>query len=100
VSEGNHKGLCCIIHAQERDLIDLQTQEQVVYPMFVSTRYGDPAYAQLSIYCASQIRRGATGGSEMGVFHELHQAQRQDNIMQLLKEYLPLNLDAEVLFVS
>jgi hypothetical protein len=36
-------------------------------PLFVSTRFGDPHYAQLS-QSAPAIRAGASDGSEMGAF--------------------------------
>jgi hypothetical protein len=85
---------------QESGEIEPVIPWQSVYPLFLSTRYGDPAYAQLSMQCASQIRRGASEGSEMGVFHELCQAQRRDNLLRILEEYLLLSLNAGVLYVS
>jgi hypothetical protein len=74
--------------------------ESQVYPFFSSTRYGDPAYGQLSINCSPAIRRGASNGSEMGAFNSLKQAQRQDNIIQTLNEYLPFGLTAAVFYVT
>jgi hypothetical protein len=74
--------------------------ESHVYPFFSSTRYGDPAYAQLNINCSPAIRRGASNGSEMGVWNSLRQAERQDNISHVLDEYLPFGLDAVVFYVT
>ena len=74
--------------------------ESQVYPFFSSTRYGDAAYAQLAINCSPSIRRGASNGSEMGAFNSLQAAQRQDNIIQALNEYLPFGLAADVFYVT
>ncbi|HEY4385661.1 MAG TPA: hypothetical protein VGN34_14480, partial [Ktedonobacteraceae bacterium] len=71
-----------------------------IYLLFASSRYGDPGYAQLSTSCASEIRRGAEGGSEMGVFHYLRQVQRQDNLYHSLDEYFPFHLAVNVFFVN
>lgn len=76
------------------------TENEQVYPLFTSTRYGNPAYAQLDTRCSPLIRRGASNGSEMGAFNSLRQAQRQDNISQMLDEYLPFGLDAGVFYVT
>jgi hypothetical protein len=76
------------------------TGNEPVYPLFTSTRYGNPAYAQLDTRCSPHIRRGASDGSEMGAFNSLQQAQRQDNISQMLDEYLPFGLAAEVSYVT
>lgn len=92
------------IHAQSNSqLPDRQGQSEEnepVYPLFTSTRYGDAAYAQLDNCCSPQIRRGASNGSEMGAFNSLRQPQRQDNISQMLDEYLPFGLDAGVFYVT
>jgi hypothetical protein len=69
-------------------------------PRFTSTRYGDPAYAQLSLDCPRQIRGGAADGSEMGAFHELHQLQAEANLRAVLDEYLPLGLRAGIFYVT
>lgn len=75
------------------------TENEQVYPLFTSTRYGHAAYAQLDLRCSPHIRRGASNGSEMGAFNSLRQPQRQDNIAQMLDEYLPFGLDAGVFYV-
>ncbi len=76
------------------------TENELVYPLFTSTRYGDAAYAQLDIRCSPHIYRGASNGSEMGAFNSLRQGQRQDNIAQMLDEYLPFGLAAGVFYVT
>lgn len=76
------------------------SQRERIYPVFSTTRYGDPGYAQLSMDCPPEILRGATDGSEMGAFHDLFQAQRQDNLLQILDEYLPFDLSVGISYCS
>ena len=71
-----------------------------VQPQFTSERYGNPGYAQLSLTCADEIRRGAEDESEMGVFHDLFQPQREANLKKRLEEYTPAGMDAGILFVN
>jgi hypothetical protein len=71
-----------------------------VVPRFTSTRYGTPAYAQLSPDCPDEIRRGAEDGSEMGAFHDLFQPQREDNLRLRTDEYTPAGCDAGIIFVT
>jgi len=69
-------------------------------PAFTSTRYGDAAYAQLSLTCAEELRTGAEDGSEMGVFSHLKQPQREANLRTSLEEYLRFGLEAGFFFVT
>jgi phage tail-like protein len=69
-------------------------------PRFTSSRYGDPAYAQLALNCAPEIRTGAEDGSEMGVFQHLYQPQRETNLRLVLEEYLRFGLEAGILYVT
>ena len=62
----------------ERDQL-LERERLRVEPEFNSTRYGDPAYGQLSDACAPEIMRGAEDQSEMGT-HDLYQPQRAANL--------------------
>lgn len=71
-----------------------------VVPRFTSTRYGTPGYAQLAQRCPEEIRRGAEDGSEMGVFHDLFQPQREDNLRGRLDEYTPAGTDIGLLIVT
>ncbi|MDQ3248357.1 MAG: hypothetical protein M3Q45_04025, partial [Chloroflexota bacterium] len=71
-----------------------------IKPTFTSTRYGDPAYAQLSVTCAPEISSGAEDGSEMGAFGFLKQAQRIANLHASLDEYLRVGLEAGIFFVT
>jgi len=67
-----------------------------VRPQFNSRRYGMPAYCQLSDSCASEIRTGADDESEMGVFHDLFQPQREANLQARLQEFVPAAIDASI----
>ncbi|MCK5497685.1 MAG: hypothetical protein KAI77_00700, partial [Gammaproteobacteria bacterium] len=69
-------------------------------PVFTSTGYGDPAYAQLSVGCAREIQTGAEDGSEMGVFSKLKQPQRDANVRTALEEYLPFGLEVGIFYIT
>jgi hypothetical protein len=69
-------------------------------PLFTSTAYGDPGYAQLSSSCASEIRAGADNSSEMGAFYSLQQPQRDANLRTALLEYLRFGLQAGIFYVT
>jgi len=71
-----------------------------IRPSFVSTRYGDAGYCRLTENCAIELRRGADDGSEIGVFHELYQPQREANLRTSLDEYLRFGLEAGIFFAS
>jgi hypothetical protein len=71
-----------------------------VAPEFTSRRYGTPGYAQLATGSAVEITRGAEDGSELGVYHDLFQPQREDNLRARLTEFSPAGTDAAIVFVS
>jgi hypothetical protein len=75
-------------------------EEARVRPQFNSTRYGTPQYCQLSEDCAAEIRRGADDESEMGVFHDLFQPQREANLRARLDEFTPAGMDAGLIFAN
>lgn len=79
---------------------DPEIETARVRPHFTSIRYGNPAYAQLSLWCAAEIRRGADDESEMGAFHGLFQPQREANLRQRLAEFSPAATDADIIFVN
>lgn len=74
--------------------------ETLVRPQFTSTRYGTPEYCQLSEDCAEEIRRGADDESEMGVYHDLFQPQREANLRARLDEFTPAGMDAGLIFAN
>lgn len=69
-------------------------------PSFTTTQYGAAAYAQLHLRCPSQIRTGAADGAEMGAFNMLKQPHREANLRMRLDEYLPVGLEAGVIYVT
>jgi hypothetical protein len=71
-----------------------------VRPQFNSVRYGTPAYCQLAETCPPEITRGADDESEMGVFHNLFQPQREANLRARLDEYTPAGVDAGIIFAT
>ncbi|HIK04440.1 MAG TPA: hypothetical protein IGS40_06950 [Trichormus sp. M33_DOE_039] len=83
----------------EQTDIQQRIQQQLI-PSFTSTRYGEPAYGQLSLTCPVQIRTGAADGSEMGAFSFLKQPQREANLRIALDEYLRFGLAAGIFYVT
>jgi hypothetical protein len=79
--------------ADERERIVLR-----LAPLFESLTYGDPAYAQLSRRDPVEIREGGEGGVEMGAFHDLFHAHREQNLRRRLDEYLRFGLQAGVFY--
>jgi hypothetical protein len=78
----------------------LQAERRRVWPRFGSTRYGTPAYCQLTPDCAEEIARGADDESEMGVFHDLFQPLRLASLRTRLDEFVPAAVDAGVILVN
>ncbi|MER5768768.1 hypothetical protein [Streptomyces sp. NPDC001985] len=80
-------------------------RDPVVRPLFVSERYGTPAYGQLAGGCAvvppeQDPGRGAEDGSELGAFHDLYLPQRLDSLRARLAEYAPAGTDAGIVCVT
>lgn len=71
-----------------------------IRPMFECVRYGKPAYCQLKGDCAVEIRTGADDSSEMGVFHDLYQPQREAILDARLGEYIPVGMCATITFTN
>jgi hypothetical protein len=87
------------LSAAERVLyVDRETNR--VRPIFTSSRYGEPAYAQLALESADEIKRGADDESEMGAFHDLFQPQREANLRVRLQEFTPAGMEADIVFAN
>jgi len=84
----------------ERESPDGRAAGEAAAPVFTSTRFGDPAYAQLGVSAPGTIRRGAPDGGEMGAFHDLFLVQRQDNLNAILDEFMPFGLEAGIYFIT
>jgi hypothetical protein len=83
----------------ERSGIRADTTARIA-PAFTSVRYGDPGYAQLDLHGPAQIARGAEDGSEMGAFSFLENSHREQNLRSVLEEYVPLGLEAGLIYVT
>lgn len=59
---------------------------------FVSQRFGDPGYGQLSNLAPQEIVRGAENRAEMGVFNQLLTPIKQDDLNAKFGEFMPFGL--------
>lgn len=64
---------------------------------FVSRRFGDAGYAQLSETAAEVVVRGAENGSEMGAFSSLFGPIKLDDLRAKVAEFMPFGLIAQFL---
>ena len=62
---------------------------------FVSRRFGDPGYGQLSTTAPETILRGAENRSEMGAFSGLLNAIKEDDLEAKVTEFMPFGLIAQ-----
>ena len=74
--------------------------ESHLSPRFTTLVYGRPAYCQLDWRGPAVIARGADDESEMGVFCSVKAPQREDGLRIRLDEFLPVALEAGILFAS
>lgn len=63
--------------------------------VFVSRRFGDSGYAQLSATAPESLLRGGENRAEIGVFNRRLLAIRQDDLEAKVAEYLPFGLIAQ-----
>lgn len=87
------------ISEQQRQNISNGVQASI-RPGFNDLRSGRPAYCQLRHSTAIEIRTGADDESEMGVFHQLYQPQRETNLRIRLDEYLRFGLEAGFFYTN
>jgi hypothetical protein len=71
-----------------------------VAPRFASVHFGEPDYGRLAPDCAEEIRRGAEDRSELGVFHDLFEAQRAANLRARLADHVPAGTEVGIIFAS
>jgi hypothetical protein len=62
---------------------------------FVSRRFGDPGYGQLSGTVPQVIVRGAENGSEIGAFSSLLSPVKLDSLKAKVNEFMPFGLIAQ-----
>jgi len=71
-----------------------------IAPHFASLRYGSPEYLRLTICTPDEISRGASDGGEMGVYHDLFEPRRLDQLQARLIDHSPADFDSVVMFAS
>lgn len=62
---------------------------------FVSRRFGDPGYAQLSETAPPAVARGGENRSEMGAFNSLLNPVKLDDLKAKVNEFMPFGLIAQ-----
>lgn len=82
------------------ELREIAVETLRVQPQFTDTRYGRPAYAQLALTGAREIKEGADDESEMGVYHDLFEPQRRTNLEARLDEFTPAGMDVGLIFAT
>lgn len=94
--------LTAFAEAQRREPSDaeLAALHARLVPRFSSARLGDPAYAQLGVRCAGELRTGAEDGTEMGAFNLLRQPQREANLRASLDEHLRFGSEIGIFYVT
>lgn len=60
--------------------------------LFVSRRFGDPGYLQLSEVAPQGLQRGAENTSEIGAYSSLNNPIRLDGLRQKVDEYSPFGM--------
>jgi hypothetical protein len=71
-----------------------------IAPHFASLRYGSPDYLRLSDCTPEEIARGASDAAEMGVYHDLLEPRRLDQLQSRLVDHSPADFDPVVMFAS
>ena len=66
--------------------------------LFVSRRFGDPGYAQLSEIAPFEIREGGENGVEIGAFKRALDPIKRADLTAKLREFLPINAIAQLIF--
>ena len=69
-------------------------------PVFCSRVYGHPSYARLASECPAELRNGAENGAEMGVFNHLMEPQREANMREAVRRYLPFGLEMNIIYAD
>lgn len=68
-------------------------------PVFISTRFQDPGFAQLSLSSAAAILEGAQDGLEMGIGYANREPARRANIRDVVEEFLPVGLATGLIYM-
>lgn len=65
---------------------------------FISRRFGDASFAQLSEVAPDEIRSGGENGTEMGVFNTALDPIKRADLRNKLEEFMPINAIAQMVF--
>lgn len=65
---------------------------------FVSRRFGDPGYVQLSEIADANLREGGENGTEIGAHNRALDPIKRADLQAKLAEFLPINAIAELVF--
>jgi hypothetical protein len=68
-------------------------------PVFVSTRFQDPGFAQLRLSTPVAILEGAEDGMEMGIGYASRDPARRANIRDALGEFAPMGLRPGLIYM-
>lgn len=69
-------------------------------PVFTSTLFGHPAYAQMTLNCPPAIAAGSEDGGEIGVWNSLGGPRRLSHLRLRLTDYLPAGLVPVFVFAT
>lgn len=69
-------------------------------PAYTAHRYGQPGYLQLLTAAPPEIRTGADDESEMGLWGQIHQPQRESNFAVRSEEFLPSGLETNYVYAT
>ena len=65
---------------------------------FVSRRFGDAGFAQLSEVAPPEIRTGGEDGTEMGAYHAALDPIKRADLLAKLAEFMPINAIPQLVF--
>ena len=65
---------------------------------FISKRFGDASYAQLSEVAPQSIRQGGENGTEMGAYRAALDPIKRADLADKLNEFMPINAIAQMVF--
>jgi hypothetical protein len=95
---------CCdgaMQHVSGDDADELRKLAELrVRPMWTSTTFGQPGYAQLHGRCPAEIAAGASDSSEMGAFHNLFTPQRMAILQARADAFTPAGFECGILLAT
>jgi hypothetical protein len=74
----------------------LSSGDDIVQPIFASTRFGHPDYLRLNDSCPLPILKGAEDQGEMGVYHDEFLTLRAEHLQKRIQEFIPAGNNAGI----